>query len=80
MIDSIWIEAGLVLIAFVVGMRVSWAILVESGGRKRAEERIRQIERSDDLQQEQINQVLKQVNNLLHGGKVKRITIKRKTK
>jgi hypothetical protein len=79
--ELLWTVVGLMFFAFVVGVRFTYGVTVES---KRMQARIeRHIALYNSVyskQQEEINYVLKRVNDVMHSGKVKRITIKRKSK
>lgn len=70
-----WTVAALVVFAFALGVRVAWMWLEES---KSLRLRLDDNDKTDAKQQDEINLILKQVNNLLTSKRVKRITIKRK--
>jgi hypothetical protein len=63
--------------AFALGARVMYALLRETKGLRA------QINANDAVtskQQREINYVLKRVNDLMHGGKVRKIVVKRALK
>jgi nitrogen-specific signal transduction histidine kinase len=72
---------GVVVLAFAVGVRLTWGVTMEAKRlRARVERYMQHNNTVDAKQQEEINYVLKRVNDLMHGGKVKKITIKRRAK
>lgn len=68
---------GLMLFAFVAGMRLAWAWLVDAGKLK---EQVHIINQNDVKQNIRLSQVESQITALLKNPKVKRITIKRREK
>ena len=76
--ELLWTVLGLMFFAFVVGVRFTYGVTVESKRMKaRIEHHIAQNNSVDSKQQREINYVLKRVNDLMHGGKVKKIVVKR---
>jgi len=72
-----WTVVAMVGFAFALGARVMYALLRETKGLRA------QINANDAVtskQQREINYVLKRVNDLMHGGKVKKIVVKRALK
>ena len=69
--------AAVAIVCFAFGMRIAWAWIVEAPRFKRA---LRHVDKVNDKQQTQIDELGQQVRALLDQKGVKKVTVKRRKK